>query len=91
MTDKRAKKIEPASFLKIITKCRYNKNIHCGTQGGSKELGVAGLLPFLITIRVKRTDDIGKTLHVAMALIHYSTGISYPILSYSIQQQIYPM
>ena len=65
-----------------------------------KELGGAGFDAFKNTIEATRvqhflenwrtpTEDIGKTLRIAMSWIQYSAGVLYPILSQTTQDYLW--
>ena len=92
MSDKHVKKIESASLPKVITNYGYNRNMHLGIRRGPKELGAVDFYPFKTIIgatRIKHitknwrtpTQDIGKTLRIAMVWTQYSAEVPYPKLS----------
>ena len=78
LTNKQVKKIESTLLPKVIARCAYNRNMPLDIRGGPKELGAAGFYSIKNTIRATRvqhflknwrtpTEDIGKTLHIAMS------------------------
>ena len=93
MTENQVKKTELTSLPKIIAQCGYNRNLALDIQGGPKEIGGAGFYSFKNMIGAARiqyflkkkwrtpTEDIGKTLRIAMSWTQYNTGITYPKLS----------
>lgn len=66
LTETQEKKLELASFLKIIAKCGYNRNMHREIRGGPKELNVVDVLPFISRIVATRIHYFVKVLCIAM-------------------------
>ena len=100
LINKQVKKIESASLPKVITKCGYNRSMLLDIKRGPKELGTAGFYSFKNTIRATRvqhflnnwrtpTEDIGKTLRIAMSWTQYRAWVLYPILSETSQDLSY--